>query len=99
MSFSEAYNVVLSGTAKFPVYLVCNDDGGTYGLPCAVTRAGYPHVGGIDADVEAALAMPVVPGVSFDGYRLVASEPGRYTLPRQGNGPRTMAVVYHREWW
>lgn len=100
MAPSEAtYNVVLSGTSKFPVYLVANDDGGTYGLPCSVSRAGYPHVGGVDADVEAALAMPVVPGVSFDGSRLVAGGVGRYTLPRQGLKTGVLVVVHHVNWW
>jgi len=99
LTFGDDYNVVVSGTDRAPVYLVSNRDSGEYAIPCSVARTGYPHVSGVDADVESALDMPIVPGLSFRGGSLVADGAGRYYLPVQGNQPRVLVVVYHMEWW
>lgn len=105
MHFDTSYNVVLSGTAKRPVYLVSNDDGGTYCILCTPILSGYPHVGGIDDAVWDALRMPFLPGLmEFQGEfgvggRLVISNTGDYGLPRQGSQPFVLFRVYHRNWW
>lgn len=98
LTLSTTFNAYWSIVNPKTVFMVRNGDDGVYRIPCTVSRTGYPHVGGIDEEVEAALAEPMLPGVALQGGELIVDSPSSFQLPRSGSQGRITVVVYHIDW-
>ena len=98
LTLGTTFNAYWSLVNPETVFMARNGDDGVYRIPCAVSRAGYPHVGGIDEAVEAALAEPMLPGVALQDGELRVDGPRSFQLPRSGSQGRITVVVYHIDW-
>ena len=98
LTLGTTFNAYWSLTNPKTVFMARNGDDGAYRIPCTVSRTGYPHVGGIDEEAEAALARPMLPGVELQGDEIVVDGPRTFQLPRCGSQGRITVVVYHIDW-
>ena len=98
LTLGTTFNAYWSLLNPNTVFMARNGDDGVYRIPCTVSRTGYPHVGAIDAEVESALAEPMLPGVTLQGNELIVDSPRSFQLPRSGSQERITAVVYHIDW-
>ena len=94
LGFSPSGNVSVFNQDRLRVAIRPDPVSGAYALPFDIATTAYPHLGGFDADVAAALALPPVAGLGMSGGRFFVTSPAVFDLPVEGLAPSVQLLFY-----